>query len=55
MKPTPTKSLETLLSILPVDLYAEQEAMTTAIRLRNANCWRDSLEGHANILNQNVM
>lgn len=39
MKSTPTKTLETLLSILPLDLYLEQEAMTTAVRLRNIQCW----------------
>lgn len=50
MKSTPTKSLETILSILPIDLYVEQEAMATAIRLKNANCWKDSIFGHAAII-----
>lgn len=35
MKSTPTRSIETLLSILPIDLYIEQEAMATTIRLKN--------------------
>lgn len=51
MKSTPTKALEVLMSILPVDLFTEQEAMVTAIRLKNANCWKDSTNGHSTILN----
>jgi hypothetical protein len=43
--------LEVLTSILPVDLFGEQEAMVTAIRLKNVNCWKESRGGHANILN----
>lgn len=42
MRSTPTKALEVLFSILHIDLYVEQEATTTAIRVKNANCWQDS-------------
>lgn len=52
MNSTPTKALETLLSISPIDLYIEQEATITAIRLRNVQCWYDSAYGHAAILTQ---
>lgn len=61
MKFTPTKSLETLVSILSIDLDNEQEAMTTAIRPvfflivvpkslrhKNVECWNDNTYGHAN-------
>lgn len=51
MKSTPTKALEVLINILPVDMFGEQEATITAIRLKNANCWKDSTHGHATILN----
>ena len=51
MKSTPTKALEVLTDILPVDLFGEQEAMVTAIRLKNVNCWKESTHGHATILN----
>lgn len=47
---TPTKSLEVLLSILPVDLYTEQEAMATVIRLKNVECWNDNVSGHSSII-----
>lgn len=50
----PTKALEILTSLLPVDLFGEQEAMVTAIRLKNVNCWKQSTHGHANILNIHV-
>ena len=54
MKSTPTKALEVLTNILPVNLFGEQEAMVTAVRLRNVNCWNESNSGHASILNLHI-
>ncbi len=51
MNSTPTRALETLLSILPIELFIEQEAVVTATRLKNVGCWKETAHGHATILN----
>jgi len=52
MRSTPTKAPEILTDTLPVKLYGESEALIAAVRLKNANCWKDSKQGHANILTE---
>lgn len=47
---TGTAALEELLSILPMDIFIEQEVTITALRLKITNCWHDESFGHANIL-----
>lgn len=52
-RPTPTKALEVLFMIPPINIYIEQEAMTTAKRLKNnTNCWYDSVRVHVRIIKE---
>lgn len=43
MKSTPTKTLEVLMNFLPVESSRVQEALITAVRLRNVGCWTNSV------------
>lgn len=52
MNSTPTKALETLMNILLVDLYSECEALITATRLKNAECWKSQLFCYSVILTE---
>ncbi|XP_017473285.1 PREDICTED: uncharacterized protein LOC108364211 [Rhagoletis zephyria] len=47
---TPTKALETLLHLLPVDLYGKLQASCNAIRLNALIKWSDTRFGHSRIL-----
>lgn len=46
MSTTATAALEVLLSITPIDLYIEQEAIITSLRIKAANCWSQLSVGH---------
>lgn len=48
-----TKATEAPLSVVLIVLFAEQEAMVTVIRHKNANCLRDSDHGHEAIIDLN--
>lgn len=41
-----TVALEVLLSILPIDLFIEQETLTTSLILSIINCWQKTLYDH---------
>lgn len=40
MKSTPTKALDILLSVLPIDMYVKQEELVTATRLKTLSVIR---------------
>ena len=50
LRTTPTDALDTILHILPIDLYGKQTAASSALRMREAGNWKISSGRHTKIL-----
>lgn len=47
----PTDALNTMLNLLPIDLFVKSTATKSALRLREIKCWKSRKHGHSNLLN----
>ena len=51
LRSTSTESLNTILNLLPIDLFAKGVAYKTAVRLKESNWFKQKPFGHSNIDN----
>lgn len=54
MSTTPTVVLENLPSIFPNEMFTDQEALTTFLRLSTVNCWQQTAYDHLAVLTKNL-
>lgn len=54
MRTTPTTAMEIVLGLVPLDLYIQQEATLSAIRLKHLNLWGNTRSSHACILDRAI-
>lgn len=50
MRTTPTAGLEAILNLKPLDLFVQESAANSALRLSQTQNWKPSQTGHAQIL-----
>ena len=55
LRSTPSKALDLILNLLPIDLMVKQVATLSALRLRELGYWKSSLHGHSSILNDPIV
>ncbi|XP_055842569.1 uncharacterized protein LOC129909519 [Episyrphus balteatus] len=54
MKSTPNAGFEAILNLTPLDLFVQELAANSALRLSQTNIWSTSQSGHTTILSNNV-
>lgn len=52
LRSTPTKALETILHLIPLDLFSRELAASAALRLNAINPWTETHYGHSKILQE---